>query len=98
MARTDIHQHLWSPELLDALARRDRAPRVRRGAGAWTLELAGEPPSNVPGDDVAARATLVHDDFLATDRLMPGLLYDLSRREYWIVRTIKDVPAAQLRA
>lgn len=43
-------------------------------------------------------ATLVHDDFLATDRLMPGLLYDLARREYWIVRTIKDVPAARLRA
>jgi hypothetical protein len=43
-------------------------------------------------------ATLVHDDFLATDRLMAGVLYDLDRREYWIVRAVKDVPAAQLLA
>lgn len=71
MARTDIHQHLWSPDLLEALARRGEAPRVRRSAGAWTLELAGEPPSIVPGDDVIARATLVHDDGL--DRAIVAL-------------------------
>ena len=41
-------------------------------------------------------ATLVHDDFLATDRLMAGLLYDLERREYWIVRGVDDVPLDQL--
>jgi len=41
-------------------------------------------------------ATLEHDDFLATDRLMAGLLYDLQRREYWVVRAVKDVPVAQL--
>jgi hypothetical protein len=43
-------------------------------------------------------ATLVHDDFLATDRLMAGLLYDLDRREYWIVRAVKDVPVERLMA
>jgi hypothetical protein len=43
-----------------------------------------------------ALATLVHDDFLATDRLMAGLLYDLDRREYWIVRAVEDVPVARL--
>jgi hypothetical protein len=64
MPRTDVHQHLWSPELLDALARRARAPRVRRAGADWALELAGEPPSTVPADDGGARAALVHDDGL----------------------------------
>jgi hypothetical protein len=53
------------------------------------LAPAGTPP--------VALATLVHDDFLATDRLMAGLLYDLDRREYWIVRAVRDVPADALR-
>jgi hypothetical protein len=29
---------------------------------------------------------------------MAGLLYELDRREYWIVRAVKDVPVAQLLA
>jgi hypothetical protein len=64
MPRTDVHQHLWGPDLLEALARRDGAPRVRRSGADWTLELAGEPPSVVPSDDVGARVALVRDDGL----------------------------------
>jgi len=71
MARIDVHQHLWSPALLEALARRERAPRVRRDGHAWTLDLAGEPPSTVPGDDPVQRARLVHDDGL--DRAVVAL-------------------------
>jgi predicted TIM-barrel fold metal-dependent hydrolase len=71
MPRTDVHQHLWSPQLLEALARRERGPRVRRADTAWTLQLPGEPDSTVPGDDVAARARLVHEDGL--DRAVVAL-------------------------
>ncbi len=36
--KIDVHQHLWPPELVDALQRRSRPPRLR----GWTLQLAGE--------------------------------------------------------
>jgi hypothetical protein len=36
----DVHQHLWPPELVDALRSRETEPRLV----GWTLHLAGEPP------------------------------------------------------
>jgi len=43
----DIHQHLWPPELIDALRSRRSAPRL----DGWTLILDGEPPYQVNPDD-----------------------------------------------
>jgi hypothetical protein len=43
--RIDLHQHLWTPELSAALARRLRAPLLRPAATGWRLELPYEPPS-----------------------------------------------------
>jgi hypothetical protein len=43
----DIHQHLWPPELIEALRARDAAPRLV----GWTLLLDGEPPYQVDPDD-----------------------------------------------
>jgi 6-methylsalicylate decarboxylase len=61
----DLHQHLWSEPLLAALAARDAAPRVERsGPATFALELAGEPVSTVPADDLDARAALVRRDGL----------------------------------
>jgi hypothetical protein len=71
VARTDVHQHLWSAPLLEALAGRRRAPRVKRDGPAWTLELAGEPRSTVRADDPDGRARLVRDDGL--DRAVVAL-------------------------
>jgi predicted TIM-barrel fold metal-dependent hydrolase len=42
--RVDIHQHLWTTPLVDALARRDCHPFVRDDGGLRVLHLAGEPP------------------------------------------------------
>lgn len=44
-ARTDLHQHAWPVELLDALAERcGPGPRARQeGDSTWVLELQGEP-------------------------------------------------------
>jgi predicted TIM-barrel fold metal-dependent hydrolase len=39
----DIHQHLWPPELIDALRARRHAPRLV----GWTLHLVGEPPYDI---------------------------------------------------
>ena len=36
----DVHQHLWTPSLVDALRRRTRPPFL----DGWTLVLDGEPP------------------------------------------------------
>lgn len=37
---TDVHQHLWPPDLVEALRARADAPRL----DGWTLHLAGEAP------------------------------------------------------
>jgi 6-methylsalicylate decarboxylase len=40
--RVDVHQHIWTPPLLDALTARDRLPFVRRTDGLAVLHCAGE--------------------------------------------------------
>jgi 6-methylsalicylate decarboxylase len=42
VARADIHQHLWTRPLLDALTARERLPFVRRTQGMAVLHCAGE--------------------------------------------------------
>jgi 6-methylsalicylate decarboxylase len=54
--RVDVHQHLWSEPLLDALAERDELPFVRREHGLTVLFLAGERPYVVD----LAREVLAH--------------------------------------
>lgn len=51
--RTDCHQHVWPPALVEALRRRSRAPRL----DGWELHLHGEPPYAVapPHHDLGAR-------------------------------------------
>ncbi len=60
LARTDCHQHAWSPALVDALRSRTRSPRLE----GWELLLEGEPPYAVrPADhDLAARRGRDSDD------------------------------------
>lgn len=42
-------------------------------------------------------ATLVHDDFLACDGAIAGVLYDLDdRREYWVVRRVETIALERL--
>jgi hypothetical protein len=50
----DVHQHIWPPELIDALRRRSTPPMLRD----WTLTTAGEAPFTIGPDDhdAAARA------------------------------------------
>ncbi len=43
MLAVDVHQHLWPDAALEALARRETAPRARWRDGAWEVELPGEP-------------------------------------------------------
>jgi len=44
----DIHQHVWTPALIDALGRRDSLPLVRGEGGGLTLHLEGEPSCPLP--------------------------------------------------
>jgi hypothetical protein len=62
----DIHQHLWTEPLLDALAARNVAPFVRRTNGVTVVHCAGESPYVVDTsvETPARRAKLVHDDGL----------------------------------
>jgi hypothetical protein len=45
--RLDVHQHLWTDSLVDALQRRSQLPFVRCEDGLCTIHLAGELPSAV---------------------------------------------------
>jgi hypothetical protein len=57
--RTDVHQHLWVPELVDALRARTRSPYIT----GTTLHLAGEPDFEITAaaQDASARAELDAD-------------------------------------
>jgi len=61
---TDLHQHLWSEPLIDALARRRTLPFVRRERGLTVLHLAGERPYviDLQAEAPARRAALVRAD------------------------------------
>jgi hypothetical protein len=62
MTDVDVHQHLWSPELVAALRSRREPPYL----DGWTLFLDGEPPYEItPADhDPARRAELAAADGL----------------------------------
>ncbi|HUB37086.1 MAG TPA: amidohydrolase family protein [Solirubrobacteraceae bacterium] len=64
--RIDVHQHLWSEPLLDALSRRRQPPCVRDENGLTMLHLAGERPCvlELGGESPRQRARLVERDGL----------------------------------
>ncbi len=64
--RTDVHQHLWSEPLVEALARRSELPFVRFEHGLTVLYLGGERPYVIDraGEHPARRAALVERDGL----------------------------------
>ncbi|MET7463906.1 amidohydrolase [Nonomuraea sp. NPDC005501] len=49
----DVHQHLWTPEFIEALRARTAPPRL----DGWTLYLDGEPPYEVNPADHGPRDT-----------------------------------------
>jgi hypothetical protein len=64
--RIDIHQHLWTEPLVEALSRRRELPFVRREAGLTVLFLAGERPYviDLESEARARRVELVERDGL----------------------------------
>jgi hypothetical protein len=66
MIRIDVHQHLWTQPLIDALAARRELPFVRRAAGLTVLHVAGERPYvlDTSGETPAARAARLRLDGL----------------------------------
>ena len=45
--RVDLHQHLWAAPLIEALAARDRLPRIDRSGSRTILHSAGELPYEI---------------------------------------------------
>jgi hypothetical protein len=64
MIKIDVHQHLWTEQLVEALADRRDLPFVRREHGLTVLYLAGERPYviDLPSEAPAHRAALVAQD------------------------------------
>ena len=60
--RVDVHQHIWTPPLLDALAARHSLPFVRREQGVTVLHSSAERPYVIGAETVSERARLVRDD------------------------------------
>jgi hypothetical protein len=73
MERTDVHQHLIGPSLIDALARRRRPPMLLRRRRGWTFRLAGEPDSvlSVEAIDAQLRGAELRRD--GVDRALVAL-------------------------
>ncbi len=67
MLATDVHQHLWSEQLIAALSWRREAPLLRRSGRGWTLRLRDEPECAFdPADhDPDARRALLARDGIA---------------------------------
>lgn len=70
MIKIDIHQHLWTEPLVQALAERRELPFVRHEHGLTVLFLAGERPYviDLPNEAPTRRAALVELDGL--DRVL----------------------------
>jgi 6-methylsalicylate decarboxylase len=64
--RIDVHQHLWTEPLVEALASRQELPFVRVENGLTVLYLAGERPYviDLQSEDPTRRAALVEQDGL----------------------------------
>lgn len=64
--RIDVHQHIWTTALLDALAARRTLPFVRRSRGLTVLHAAGEQPYVIDraAEAPVRRASLVDGDGL----------------------------------
>ncbi len=62
----DVHQHIWTDPLLDALAARRTLPFVRRSHGLTVLHAAGEQPYVIDreAESPGRRASLVDGDGL----------------------------------
>jgi hypothetical protein len=62
--RTDVHQHLWSEQLIAELTWRREPPLIRRDGGGWVLRLRDEPQyafDPADHDPDARRALLARD-------------------------------------
>jgi hypothetical protein len=66
MMRTDVHQHIWTQPLIEALAERAEMPFVRRTGELTLLHSAGEQPYLI---DLAAEAPDRRSALLAEDGL-----------------------------
>ncbi len=64
--KTDLHQHIWTQPLVEALARRSEHPFVRDEHGLTVLFLAGERPYviDLDGEEASRRAELARRDGL----------------------------------
>lgn len=66
--RIDVHQHLWTVSLVDALQRRRRPPFVHHDAGRYLVHLAGEAPSALEVEGAEQRLATFERD--GVDRAM----------------------------
>jgi predicted TIM-barrel fold metal-dependent hydrolase len=64
--RIDVHQHIWTESLIEALSRRDTLPFVRRSEGLTLLHSAGEHAYliDTAAEAAARRGALVREDGL----------------------------------
>src|ERR1700722_14812498 len=69
--RVDVHQHLWTEPLLEALERRTRLPFVRREDRLCVVHVAGETPSAI---DLDAERPQARSELLGRDGVDRALI------------------------
>jgi 6-methylsalicylate decarboxylase len=73
MSVTDVHQHLWPADLIEALARRRDPPLVRRSGQGWVLRLRDEPEYWFDPQDHDPQARLDRLDHDGVDRALVAI-------------------------
>src|SRR4030081_1462325 len=68
--KIDVHQHLWTEPLIEALASRKKLPFIRHEHGLTVLYLAGERPYVI---EVASEATSHRSELVARAVLVRAL-------------------------
>jgi 6-methylsalicylate decarboxylase len=71
--RIDIHQHLWTGPLIEALARRDCPPFARPANGRFVLYSGQEAPATVDAGDPAVEHRLADLDRDGIGRAMVSI-------------------------
>jgi predicted TIM-barrel fold metal-dependent hydrolase len=85
-SRIDMHQHVWTEPLIEALGRRDSPPFARPANGRFVLYASGEAPATVAGGPNAVDCRLAELDRDGIDRAVVSLscpigVESLPRRE-----------------
>jgi hypothetical protein len=97
--RIDIHQHVWTEPLIEALGRRDSPPFARPANGRFVLYASGEAPATVAvGPNAVDCRLAVLGGVPLVRQFGPGQTFDFAASDIHRVLHVGDEAAVTLHA